>query len=153
MNKEVNFEIAKLLKDKECVIKPLGLKNNTDYVEGYEWDYEDKNDTVKITEFQFEDHVCYFRYLKPTIAEVVMWLYEKHDIWIGVKLTDNTRNFYFQPTIWTSKDRDFHDEDMVDQAKSICKWKEWQYNSPTEAYEAAIIYTLENLIQNKSYEH
>lgn len=72
----------------------------------------------------------------PT-AEVVMWLYEKHGIWIPVDLTDNSKEFYFQPTIHTRKDRDWNDEEMIDQAKSICNWKEWKFNSPTEAYEAA----------------
>jgi hypothetical protein len=132
MNKEVNFEIAKLLKDKDCVIKPLGLKNETDYVEGYEWDCEDENDTVKITEFQFEDHVCYFKYLKPTIAEVVMWLYEKYGIWISVtKDWDVGKCLGFESIIDTN-------DGFVNTET---------YNSPTEAYEAAITYCLENKIQ------
>ena len=130
MNKEVNFEIAKLLKEKGCVIKPLGLKNKTDYVEGYEWDCEDENDTVKITEFQFEDHVCYFRYLKPTIAEVVMWLYEKHGIWIYIK----------QGYKW-----EWYIETVANHPE--LKYNDGLEDSPTEAYEEAIIYTLENLIQ------
>ena len=130
MNTPVNFEIAKLLKEKECVIKPLGLKNETDYVEGYEWDCEDENDTVKITEFQFEDHVCYFRYLKPTIAEVVMWLYEKHEIWISVeKDWDDGKCLGF--------------EAMIDGNDGITNTA--TFNSPTEAYSAAIEYTLKNL--------
>ena len=129
MNTEVNFEIAKLLKEKGCVIKPLGLKNKTDYVEGYEWDYEDENDIVKISEFQFEDHVCYFRYLKPTIAEVVMWLYENHGIWIS------TLPYYkgkFKYVIINESNRSGRERPG--------------FNSPTEAYEAAIKHTLENLI-------
>lgn len=141
MNKEVNFEIAKLLKEKgfKGAKSPLwyykdGTLHETP-TEGYKglkcWNTWDATQGV--------------RWDAPTITDVVMWLYEKHTIWIGVELTDNTREFYFQHTIWTSKDRDFHDEDMIDQAKSICKWKEWQYNSPAGAYEAAITYTLEHL--------
>ena len=141
MKKSVNFEIAKLLKDKECVIKPLGLKNSTDYVEGYEWDCEDKNDTVKITEFQFEDHVCYFRYLKPTIAEVVMWLYEKHGIWVYTKpVLDEDGEWIFKGYVKHLND---------------FKAKEYQtklLREPTGAYEAAITYTLENLIQGGNNE-
>jgi len=136
MNTPVNFEIAKLLKEKECVIKPLGLKNETDYVEGYEWDCEDENDTVKITEFQFEDHVCYFRYLKPTIAEVVMWLYEKHGIWVTISMENNEEDvvsFYY--TI-------LHN----DEGETKFKQRMSDYNSPTEAYSAGIEYTLKNLI-------
>lgn len=132
MNTPVNFEIAKLLKEKECVIKPLVLKNETDYVEGYEWDCEDENDTVKITEFQFEDHVCYFRYLKPTIAEVVMWLYEKHGIWICV---DKAEGFDW----WKFNIRILKDVGYVYGGFGS------DYNSPTEAYSSAIEYTLKNL--------
>ena len=135
MDVHVNFEIAKLLKDKECVIKPLGLKNETDYVEGYEWDCEDENDIVKITEFQFEDHVCYFRYLKPTIAEVVMWIYKKYGIWIECLHRGDMGNFTFKVSKlkkgWRTEPHYIHESG---------------YNSPTETYEAAIKYTLENLI-------
>ena len=49
MNKEVNFEIAKLLKEK-------GFRLLPDFKSSY-----------------------------PTIAEVVMWLYEKHGVWISVQ--------------------------------------------------------------------
>jgi hypothetical protein len=131
MNTYVNFEIAKLLKQKECVIKPLGLKNKTDYVEGYEWDYEDD---VKITEFQFEDHVFYFMYLKPTIAEVVMWLYENHGIWICV---DKAEDFNW----WKFSIRKLNDIGYERIGFGS------DYNSPTEAYEGAITYTLENIIK------
>ena len=159
MNKPVNLEIAKILKEK-------GFKEST---EANWWiltkDHSDNYmnrlpvDESKIffakdsceleSKIQIDENTEHdvFHFLRaPTIADVVMWLYEKHGIWIGVELTDNTREFYFQPTIWTSKDREYHDEDMIDQAISICKWKEWRFNSPTEAYEAAIKHTLENLI-------
>ena len=96
-----------------------------------------------IAEILFKKH----RVLLSNISDVVMWLYEKHGIWIGVELTDNTCEFYLQPTIWTCRDRDWHDEDMINQAKRICLWREWKYNSPTEAYEAAIKYCLTNLIK------
>lgn len=140
MKTQVNFEIAKLLREKGF---------NEPCTQLY-FDGELKDITIQ--KVSYDDTLSSRYYIAPTIAEVVMWLYEKHTIWIGVELTDNTREFYFQPTIWTSKDRDFHDEDMIDQAKSICKWKEWQYNSPAEAYEAAITYTLENLIQGGNNE-
>lgn len=138
MNTPVSFEIAKLLKEK-------GFDNKT-----YKSYRISINPDRKIAD-AIPDKITYFPNVKesiaaPTISEVVMWLYEKHKIWIGVELTDNTRDFYFQPTIWTSKDREFHDEGMIDQAKSICEWREWRYTSPTEAYTAAIEYTLTKLI-------
>lgn len=87
MNKEVNFEIAKLLEEKDV--------------------------------------------LAPTIAEVVMWLYEKYGIWISVtKDWDVGKCLGF--------------ESIIDTNDGIINTE--TYNSPTEAYEAAIKYVLENLI-------
>ena len=74
-----------------------------------------------------------------TIAEVVMWLYEKHEIWVQVSVSrygkfycnvlkkENTKSLN-NPTSW----------EMQVQLND--------FNSPTEAYEAAIKYTLEKLI-------
>ena len=80
----------------------------------------------------------------PTIAETIMWIYDKHQIWVEVSLIDNSRHFYFDYTIITSKDRDFNDEDCFDSAKRI--YDKDKHNSPTEAYMAAINYTLNKLI-------
>jgi hypothetical protein len=75
----------------------------------------------------------------PTIAEVVMWLYEKHGIWVQVSMSkygklysnilkkESTKNLQ-NPIAW----------EMQVQLND--------FNSPTEAYEAAIQYTLNNLI-------
>ena len=66
----------------------------------------------------------------PTITEVVMWLYEEHGIWIVV---DNYTNE--EDIIWfynyKTKDRESMQEG---------------YDSPTEAYMAAINYVLNKLI-------
>ena len=64
----------------------------------------------------------------PTIADVIMWLYEKHGIWISVEATDDFTMFYFRV-----------------RKKEISRLS-FNYNSPTEAYEAGIEYTLKNLI-------
>ena len=82
--------------------------------------------------------------LHSEIMQAIIWLYEKHRIWVEVRLTDNSRDYYFDYTIITSKDRDFNDEDGFDSAKII--YDKNKHNSPTEAYEAAIEYTLNNLI-------
>lgn len=58
-------------------------------------------------------------YSAPTIAEVVCWIYDNHKIWIEISLLDNSRGYYFDYTIVTSKDRDFNDEDCFDSAKRI----------------------------------
>ncbi len=63
MNTPVSFELAKLLKEK-----------------GFDLNHEYMVFTFSETEKYPEGEL----FLKPTIAEVVMWLYEKHEIWIGV---------------------------------------------------------------------
>jgi hypothetical protein len=71
----------------------------------------------------------------PTIAEVVMWLYEKHDIWI-----------YTRPVL--DEDGEWIFKGYVKLMNNF-KAKEYQtklLRKPTEAYEAAIEYTLNHLI-------
>ena len=75
------------------------------------------------------------------ISEVVMWLYENHKIWIYV-------DGDFRPHI--IKDNvDLNHKGEVNKTVLLEGKTKIQYcwDSPTEAYEAAIKYTLENLIQ------
>lgn len=65
----------------------------------------------------------------PTISEVAMWLYEKHGVWVEVLETDLFNKFFYQM-----------------KRKDNTRLKNGDYNSPTEAYEAAIEYCLKNLI-------
>jgi hypothetical protein len=69
----------------------------------------------------------------PTIAEVVMWLYEKHGIWTVVNV-NIMGSWYFEHF------------DLKEKRNAEFKPTDTHYNSPTEAYEAAIEYTLNNLI-------
>ena len=64
---------------------------------------------------------------KPTIADVIMWLYEKYDIWIVVFPTEEN---------WTF--------DIFN--KIECVKSESFIKSPTECYEKAIEYILTKLI-------
>ena len=59
----------------------------------------------------------------PTISEAVMWLYNKYRIWIEVYYDIPKKKFYI---VWNGE--------------------EYNFNSPSEAYEAAIKYVLKNLI-------
>jgi hypothetical protein len=93
MNTPVNFEIAKLLKEK-----------------GFD-----------------EQWNIYMH--TPTIAEVVMWLYEKHGIWIAPKKAMGMNKWF--PQIYKG-------DDLI--------ISEIITNSPTEAYEAAIEHCLTNII-------
>lgn len=118
MNTNVNFEIAKLLKEK-------GFHQHHEFSEGYTKNgdlfhqgYGDLNKTQD-----------YFQ--APTIAEVVMWLYEKHGIWI-----------YARP-FWSGY---FHEYIVDNSGEMIEAINNINFNSPTEAYSEAIEYTLKNLI-------
>ncbi len=72
-------------------------------------------------------------YSAPTIAEVVMWLYEKYDIWICV---DKAEGFnWFKFNIRKLKDIGYEYGGFGS-----------DFNSPKEAQVAAIEYTLNNLI-------
>lgn len=141
MTTPVTFELAKLLKEKGIIIKPLFLKHETDYVEGYDWDIEDEEDSLKVREFQFEDNICSHLYLAPTISEVVMWLYEKYGIWIVNNWQDGSKTFIYEIIDITS-----YENTIKIQEQNYKDVGEAEYNSPAEAYSAAIEYTLNNLI-------
>ena len=115
MNTPVNFEIAKLLKKKGF---DIGFGNGQKFY---------FPDTKELTENYRGNN-----YPAPTIAEVVMWLYEKHGIWISVLQMLNNGE---RVTWYASYYEQGVGEDI-----------EIYYNSPTDAYQAAIEYTLNNLI-------
>lgn len=139
MNTPVSFPIAKLLKEKDLIIASVKCYAEERFI--------DKNTGGDLftgvfrlcTKSRF--HKRY--YYAPTIAEVVMRLYEKHGIWIY-----SVKSKYG----WLGCVKDYsnedlkliyttHSEDMFLAGESD-KW----YNSPTEAYSEAIEYTLKNLI-------
>ena len=79
-------------------------------------------------------------YSAPIIADVIMWLYEKHGIWIIAPTHDNNDNYFcyeinFKPSHF-----------LLKVVKNKWSPKEIRFNSPTKAYEAAIEYILNNLI-------
>ena len=122
MNTPVSFPIAKLLKEK-------GFEQKTkSYTE------DGKLVTVSLTIRRFNPEKNY--YPAPTIAEVVMWLYEKHGIWIVVNIE--------KPHL--AKSCMFYGNVIKFGLHHKNKHRTVFYNSPTEAYEAAIEYTLNNLI-------
>jgi hypothetical protein len=138
MNKEVSFPISKLLKEKgfDVPVRNYYLqKEKGNYLhEGFEDSYWGDNrivnwnkDVVGIKPFE--------GFLSaPTIAEAVMWLYEKHKIWITS-----------EPCIVHNGITNIHKifkDNYLDTISRASKG----YNSPIEAYEAAIDYTLNNLI-------
>ena len=126
MNTPVNFELAKLLKEK-------GFKSESKaFYDG----------SGELLHYNHSNNVMQrFRYEAPTISEVVMWLYEKHGIWIEVRhiKTFNVNRFHI--IIWDYKDTSDYMTIHCDNGVGYEVW-----DSPTEAYEAAIEYTLKNLL-------
>ena len=140
MNKEVNFNTAKLLNEKgfeqkerpsyllvpfqECT--SLDVSNHTSGSLGYgdRIGYYLPNKTVNA----------------PTISDVIMWLYENHKIWIYV-------DGDFRPHI-IKDDGDLNYRGDVNRTVLLEGKTKVQYcwDSPTEAYEATITYVLENKI-------
>lgn len=121
MNTPVKFELAKLLKEKGFD-KPTVAYRQKSAVIGNETIlpivYVKQNKGFNWNDYSTE--VPY--YSMPTIAEVCMWLYEKYGIWISPTCQYNQFFWRFD------------------------SYQTQYFNSPTEAYEAAIEYTLNKLI-------
>ena len=83
----------------------------------------------EIAEILFKKHGV----LLSTISDVVMWLYEKHGIWTVVNV-NIMGSWYFEHF------------DLKEKRNAEFKPTDTHYDSPTEAYEAAIEYTLKNLL-------
>jgi hypothetical protein len=138
MNKSVNFEIAKLLKDKGFDIPTQDCYNLNGLLFSNGWCEYIADDC------EFDGLINHKKLkekdvLAPTIAEVVMWLYESHGIWIYADSHEFGKWCYY-----------YRQNVPSDLSPSITKGGRYSrddYNSPTEAYEAAITYCLENLIQ------
>lgn len=136
MNKPVKFELAKLIKekgfDKPCIACYDKCDMLSSYVENV---FEPKNYNTSS-----------FVKSAPTIAEVVMWLYEKHGIWISI-FSDTVLNW---ESLFSIKIDWIYPKDSPDSEDIEPKYFNYkgdnEFNSPTEAYEAAIEYTLNNLI-------
>ena len=115
MTTPVNFKTAKLLKDK-----------------GFE-----QNPMKHINQATMEGTLVF-----PTIAEVVMWLYEKHGVWVRVDC--NSKEFW-APVLLNVEDGTYKVHPSYVSQKFIEANNRF-FNTPTEAYEAAIEYVLTNLI-------
>ena len=118
MNTPISFPTAKSLKEKE-------------------FDYHGWSDMDTVEKWSKGDRK---HHVLPTIAEVVMWLYENHKIWISA-----SKNKYdkFQ-IIFGLRGKNSFIKGITDGDIEYNKVE--YYDSPTEAYEAAIEYALKNLI-------
>lgn len=115
MNKVVEFKLAKMLKEK-----------------GFESDCEDwaylSSDCMSMT---YDPRTCV---KMPTIAEVVMWLYEEHNYWIAVDV-DAINNWVYEIT-HTAYTRN-----------SFVRTPNKEFKTPEGAYIAAIYFCLTKLIK------
>lgn len=140
MNKPIKHSLAKLLKEKgynkHGYLQDVWLGNK------YEWKGKGKNKkSVEIPVFGLGSSS-----VLPTISDVVMWLYEKHGIWIAVDWMTRTKPYksgFYSNLRGTTKPLNQDNFISINNTKSPGYEV---FNSPTEAYEAAIEYTLKNLI-------
>lgn len=137
MTDHISFELAKLLKEKNFPQLNQGFyytKDKNHCLVG--WGFNDRTDD------------SFAQYSAPTIAEVVMWIYEKHGIWIIVETLGDKNDypkFNYKVISLTDLNSDakwllnrfnISYEELIDKS----------YNNPIEAYEAAIKYCLTKLI-------
>jgi hypothetical protein len=121
MNTRVGFPIAKLLKE-----KGFNKGNCKEYFTDGTLSISNEPKEVFMEAVK---HNKVISCLAPTIADVVMWLYEKHGIWILVGHS-GVKEVYM----------------MVTNLNGDVKWNNKGFDSPTEAYESAFEYALNNLI-------
>lgn len=134
MNTPVSFETAKLLKE-----KGYDEYCNQKYIAQCLWQKPNSREKYKNSEIHKNSNDV----SAPTIAEVVMWLYEKHKLDIIVRYPDSDTNkveginsVYYNLEIYRLSGGD--------------AWKKYKKigvsDNKTEVYEAGIIYCLNNLI-------
>jgi hypothetical protein len=117
MNTPVSLKLAKLLKE----------KGFDEYTKLCVEDDDDRALPFDAGNYLHKNSLHPY-YSAPLITEVVMWMYEKHGIWIYP--SQNSKGL-FQ---WNLDYNCMGDKGMLD------------FNSPTKAYEAAIEYCLKKIL-------
>lgn len=116
------------------------------YEKGWRYDLSTQGHRVKhsLGEARFNDGN--FCYVDISIAEVVMWLYEKYGIWIGViQIWENESSFI----AYATQNETVYDETVDGEQYSYYTTENiriGKYDTPNEAYLEAIVYTLNSLI-------
>jgi hypothetical protein len=86
---------------------------------------------LKTIPYPNDDTAIY--YSAPTVAEVVIWLHEKDGVWTQVVSKNTSKGMVFRYELKRFEWDGCITDDIL-------------YNSPSEAYKAAITYTLETLL-------
>jgi len=133
MDKPVSFELAILLKEKEFTVATFYYYENEKLVEPYleNGSSTDTDFIVYLLDLKVHFNKWSKRVSAPTIAEAIMWLYEKYSIWISVTYQRHSEGKHWRYTI-----------NQIYRTEIVL----WEHNTPTEAYGAAIKYCLEKCI-------
>lgn len=147
MNKEVSFPIAKLLNEKdyswECenfykkgkydkkFYLTTGVEYDSDRNCIWDWNLNGGKSGMLSKVIPYPNERTAIYYSAPTIAEVVMWLYEKHGIWISVNKEYHNGVLLGFEAIIDSEDG------LIDVGT---------FATPIKAYEEAIKYALNHSI-------
>ena len=127
MNTPVNFELAKLLKEKgfdnPCENRYNELGELTATKLGMNMQPNNYSDS----------------YSAPTLGAVIMWLYEEHSLWI-LPIPTVTGHFAYKIL-----DVQLDPENEIERPP-YTGVSAMDYNLPTEAYEAAIEYVLTKIL-------
>ena len=162
LNKQVTFSTAKLLKEKgyswECenfykkgkydkkFYLTTGVEYDSDRNCIWDWNLNGGKSGMLSKVIPYPNERTAIYYSAPTIAEVVMWLYEKHKIWISVGGDcDYKFKFEIHTWKWYEPEKSYRlGHTVLGETFWDCRSEE--FSSSTEAYEAVIEYTLNHLI-------
>ena len=129
MNTNISFENAKLLKEK-------GFDNESVHY------YNEKGEMLFDTYFpSLQPTKPDIYYDNPTIADVCMWLYEKHNLFVTTYWFTMGANEYAFKIVNVYEEEQIKDSFFGAGASYTGGW-----HTPTEAYESAIEYTLKELL-------
>lgn len=141
LNSIVDFEIAKLLKEKGFDNDDCQNIYYCDFEEGFELDELQVSDRM-LKEPEVEE----FDYLAPKISTVIDWIYNKHGVWILVDWMTRIKPYnsgFYSHLRGTNKPLNQDNFISINNTKSPGYEV---FNSPKEAYIEAIKYVLTKMI-------
>lgn len=141
LNSIVDFEIAKLLKEKGFDNDDCQNIYYCDFEEGFELDELQVSDRM-LKEPEVEE----FDYLAPKISTVIDWIYNKHGVWILVDWMTRIKPYnsgFYSHLRGTNKPLNQDNFISINNTKSPGYEV---FNSPKEAYIEAIKYVLTKII-------